>query len=263
MDRIKCILGACAFIAMLFVVVVSPVSAGLTVSGVTFDAEVAPGQSFEHEITVGIRDTDSPIDVLVDVFGYGQTPGISITNLADDLDTSRYSARTFVEVSPKSFHLEPGESQKVTVSGTMPSDVEDGGRYAVVNIRTLPIGEGGIGISLAANVPVRLTISGTELIETGEIKSVKVDDQVLSMIFENTGNHHYNALAEAIIKNEDGVVLSTVLGQLTVKPTIPTYSTLFKLSFEDGLAPGTYTVDVSVVKEDGTVLDTEEATFEV
>lgn len=269
MNRIKCIVGACAYVAVLFALVVSPTSAGLQVSGVTFDAEAAPGQSFEHEITVGIRDTDSPMDIVVGVYGFAQTQDGVTTTLEEDLDTGPYSAREFVDVSPERFHLEPGDSQKVILSGTLPSDVGDGGRYAVVNLHTLPMGEGNIGIALAANIPVRITISGSELIETGEIKDVDVgesdatDGQYVSVTFENTGNHHYKAQAEAVIKNEDGDSLCTVTAPLTTSPTIPTYSTLFELPVDEDLAPGTYTVEATVIHEDGTVLDTEEATFEV
>lgn len=269
MKPIKCIVETCAIASLVFVLAVSLASAGLRVSGVTFDAEVAPGLPFEHEIEVGINDTDNPMDILVDVYGYAQSPNGVTEAIENDLDTSPYAAREFVAVSPKNFHLEPGESQKVIVSGTMPSDAGDGGRYAVVNIHTLPMGEGNIGFALAANVPVRLTINGSKLIETGEIKSIEIGELDLTeshdifVVFENTGNHHYLAKAEAVLKNNDGDQLAIVAIPLMTNPIIPAYSTIFQLTMGENLTRETCTTEVSVIHENGTVLDRMEKTLAV
>jgi methionine-rich copper-binding protein CopC len=63
---------------------------------------------------------------------------------------------------------------------------------------------------------------------------------------------------------EDEVV-ATSEAPLMYTSLVPTASWLFDMAFEaeEELAPGTYTVEVSVIHEDGTVLDTEETTFEV
>lgn len=270
LDLIKCIFGFAIITVLVFILAVLPASAGLQVSGATFEAEVAPGQPFENQINVSNYDSVGPMDVIVDVLGYGQSQkdGV-IEDLKKELDTSPYTAREFVKVSPEEFHLEPGESQKVIVSGTMPSDVGDGGRYAVLYIHTLPMGNGSIGIALAGDVPVRLTVEGSNLIESGEIKSVEISDlesnegRYLSVIFENSGNHHFKAKSKAIFKNSDGDEVANIESPLTPGPIIPTYSRLFQLPLEENMTSGTYVAEISVIHENGTVLDREEKTLEV
>jgi P pilus assembly chaperone PapD len=255
-------------IALILSLTILPSYAGLIFSGIAFDAKVAPGQSFEHNIDVKNNDTE-PMDLTGDIFGYNQSQDGVTVGIEKDLDTSPYSAREFIKISPSNFHLEPGASQKVIVSGTMPSNVGDGGRYAVVNLRTQPMGNSTIGMALAANIAVRLTVEGSKLIETGKIKDAELSEIVqsknryLSVIFENTGNHHYNAKASAILKSKSGDTETIIESQLSERPIIPTSSRLFKLPLEDNLANGIYTLDVSIIHENGTVLDSEEKTLEI
>lgn len=269
MTRIIHILAACTFASLLLASFISPASAGLKVVGVTFDAVVSPGEAFEHEIMVSTRDTDDPMDIETDVFGYAQESKGAIIALDKDQDTGKYTARDFVDVSPKSFHLNPGESKKVIVSGNMPLNAGDGGRYALVNIRTHPMGNGSIGIALAANIPVRLTIAGSKLIETGKIQNAEIskqdllDNHSISAVFQNTGNHHYMAFANLVIKNENGDQAINATTPLSNNPIIPAYSTSFLIPVDKDLAAGTYVADISVVHENGTVLDTAEKTFKV
>ena len=251
----------CIAIAILAMV---PASA-LSVSGALLEKSVAPGGQIRHDITVSIDDNSQESEYFVGVYGCGFSLDGSRNPLDPEEDTSPYSARPFLTVTPERATVKPGEPVTFVVSGTVPDDVGSGGRYALVNIVTPPRGEGQVGIALAAIVPVRLTISGTELVETGEITDLTASAGGASAVFENTGNHHFRAKAEAALIDAEGEVVAKAEAPLMNTAIIPTYSWLFKMAFEaeEELAPGTYTVEVSVIHEDGTVLDTEETTFEV
>lgn len=240
-------------------------ASGLTVVGGLLRTDVAPGEHIQHEITLSIGDDEEPTEANAGVFGYGLGLNGGRSPLMAEDDTSPYSAREFLRISPESAIIKPGEPVTFVLEGDVPEDVGSGGKYALVNIVTPPTGSGQVGIALAAIVPVILTISGSDLIETGEITNLTVSGDGASAILENTGNYHYTASAEAILKDNEGNVIANAAAPPASTSIIPTASWLFTMNFEHeaNLAPGTYTVEAAVTLEDGTVLDTEEATFEV
>ncbi len=196
--RSKILFAELAFFLLLFV----PISSGLGVEGVIFEAEAAPGQHVDHEITVSLRDNEAPMDLQVDIQDWGQTLEGSNQELEEG-DVASYSAKGFLKASPSSFHLEPGESRKVLVEGDIPEDVGPGGRYALISVHSLPLvgadegSEGNVGVAVAINALVRLTISGTEISRIGEITDIRAEDpseecQNISLIFKNTGNYHFS-----------------------------------------------------------------------
>jgi hypothetical protein len=259
----------CMFCVCFFAV--SPASAGLGLSGSRLEKTVDPGQHIVHEMIVSTDEADPPFDIEVEVLGYVQGLDGSNDGVEPELDASPYSARSFFKVTPSEFHLEPGEYQKVILEGDIPDDVGDGGIYAFVDFNTLPFGEGQIGVVLSVGVPVRLTIAGTELIHTGEITSLDVDklasdeEQMITLTLKNTGNHHYTASAETLIKGEDDEIIAESSIPAGFFPIIPTFERQFNMYFDldEALEPGTYSVEATVRLEDGTVVATKEAEFEV
>jgi len=100
---------------------VSPALAGLSVTGSICDAEVTPGQHFEHEMIVSTDPEDRQMELQVDVMGFGRNlQGMNFEIDPDD-DTSPYSARPFLQVSPRNFTLPPGGSQNVQLQGDIPA----------------------------------------------------------------------------------------------------------------------------------------------
>jgi len=238
-------------------------SSALGVGGAIFNYEIAPGGHISHEMVVSIDRNDPPIDIEVEVVGFGQLLDGGNMELKKELDMSPYSARTFLNVSPTSFHLKPGESQKVLLEGYVPANVGDGGRYAIVYLHSLPQGEGKIGVILAIDVPVLLTIQESPKIYNGEITNITLEKPVsgksinVSIIYKNTGNYHYKALAEVLLMDEADNVLSRNATPLTFSSIIPSCSRIFKLSLSpnDTLMPGTYYVNSIVKLDNGTILD--------
>jgi len=107
-----------------------------------------------------------------------------------------YTASPFIMLDKTAVHLAPGGKEVVTATMQVPSS-GTGGRYALIHIRPKPVATGaGASFTTAMNVPVMITLKGTQLTETGAIESVHAGDAVpgtpvgIITVFTNTGNHH-------------------------------------------------------------------------
>jgi len=250
----------------------SPVSAadsGLTVQGASLTANVSPGQNLTHKMTVSIG-TDAPateITVRVGHFGQALSGDYELLETAENTDLS---ARDFITLDKESFHLEPGGSEVVTATIQVPLDVGSGGRYALINIKTGATGGGAVGMIVAVNVPIVLTVKDTTLTRRGEITGLDMEaagEQTfdVSTVFHNTGNCLFKVTGEITISNSRGQTLGNISVPLTSTSIIPGMSLRLTAKYEpEGvLAKGIYIVKSSVMLEDGTVLDEERAAFEV
>lgn len=268
---IKTKLLGLAGIYLFLILTISTASAGFAVSGAIFEANVTPGQHIIHKIVVNTDTSDLPMDFAAEMIGFGRSLDGANAEIRPELDISPYTARPFLNVSPASFHLEPGDSQEVVLEGDIPLNVGEGGRYALVNIRSLPIGKGNVGMAVAVDVPVRLTIMNTRLIKTGEIMNLSIDKPIsqqaqnVSLLFNNTGNYHYYAFAEAALMDEKGNILANASTPLTVSSIIPMTSRLFKMELvpRQELRRSSYKINVAVRLEDGTKLATKEIGFKI
>jgi len=251
----------------------APVSAnpGLRVSGAILVTDVSPGDMFTHKMTVGTKDEDQPMDILVDVGAVRQSLDGGYQLLQASEDTGTYSARQFITLDKSSFHLEPGDSQDVIASIHIPENVGAGGRYAVINVHSQPTGQGQIGIVSAINIPIYLTIKGSQVLHTGKITQLTTSEVVsgqpvdILTTFQNTGNHHFKVKGEVTISNAAGETLDTIYLALTTSSMIPTMSRRLKATFipEGELPLGVYSIKSKIMLEDGTVLDEASTKFEV
>lgn len=243
-----------------------PVGLGLGVSGVIFEADVSPGDSISHEMTVSLREGEMPLDLVVRVEDWNQSIDGVNQPQEEMAGQSTYSARSFLKAEPSKFHIDPGESRKIVLRGDVPLDVGAGGRYALIGIYSIPEKAGeetenSIGVSVAINALVRLTISGTKLSRKGDITSMRMDDkcQNLSLVFKNEGNYHFKASARAFLKDSVGNILANSSSPLSSN-ILPEASRLFQLALlpEEELKHGSYFVNASVESEDGTLLASRE-----
>ncbi|HII07015.1 MAG TPA: hypothetical protein HA349_06800 [Methanotrichaceae archaeon] len=259
-------------IAITVLSAVMPVSA-ITATGSFISDTVYPGESVSYKIGLITSSTEPASNLSATIVWADQSLEGGLKAAEEDSEDSPYSAADFLSLSTDTLRTVPGEEVKLLVEGTIPDDDGPAGRYAAVTIagESAKIGEtsGGskVGVSVGFLVPVYLTISGKELIQTGEITDTELSEYTgpdepitVSTTFKNTGNHHYRAVGVSIIKDQDENVVATASTRATARSIIPRYSMLFKMSFESGLVlePGTYTVDMAVaMSDDGTVLDTE------
>ncbi len=234
--------------------------------------DVIPGETITHQMSLKLGGQDQAMDMAVDVMGFGSSADGSAQAINAALDTSPYSARSFISVDRPSFHLEPGGSQNITATISVPSNVGVGGRYAIIYIhQQLPAGGGGAGTLAAFNIPVLLTIKGSILSQTGKITEITTDNAVSGQpvevltTFQNTGNYHFKIKGDVTISNSKGEILDTINLALTPSSVIPTALRQLKATFipQGDLPLGVYSIKSRVMLADGTVLDEANGSFEV
>ena len=238
----------------MFILIPSQASAGLRVTDAVLNVTVTPGDVITHKMSVGLRETDSAMDIAVTVN-----------------DLGKYSAKDYITIDNPSFHLEPGQSQDVTATIRIPLDAGEGGKYAMINIGQQQAAGTSVGVLVAVDVPIFLTIKDTPLIHTGKITGITTSKAVsgqpvdIFTNFQNTGNHHFQVKGEVLVSNTQGEVLDTIYTALTTSSLVPTMSTQLKATYipKGELSLGVYTIKSTVMLDDGTVLDTASGSFEV
>jgi hypothetical protein len=269
----KYIISLWALSLTFFLIFGTPVlaSPGLSVEPIVLGANVAPGDSRTFTMTVSSAPGDAATDILVEAMGLGQSLGGGYRELTEGEDTSPYSARSFIDISPQEFRLEPGASQEVEITVAVPSGIGDGGRYAVIYTHTKPATQSGTSIVSAVGSSVVLTLKGTELTQAGSITDFDIGELTsgepieVTAVLENTGNYHYKARAEATLRDGSGNELAADSASLTGTSIVPAYSRQFdfSLSPETELGPGTYYINLEVCLEDGTLIDSRTESLEI
>jgi hypothetical protein len=262
-------------IAGLFLLII-PISVsanpGLSVSNDAINVSVSPGQTLTETMGVSIGSADPATGISVQVGGLAQSPSGAYQFLDAAQDISQYSARSFISIDNSSFELQPGGSQNVTATIQVPQDVGNGGRYALIDITTQPAaGTTGIGILTQVEVPVYLTITGSQITQTGKITGLTTSTITsgqpidITTDFENTGNHHYKVEDQVTVKNAKSKILDTMSIPLTTSSILPGMTRQLEttLNTTSSLAVGTYTIDSKVMLDGGTLLDETTSTFVV
>lgn len=257
----------------LLAVPVSADSTGLTVTPFeAIELDATPGQTITQQLRIALGAQSQAMTIAVDVMGFGTALNGSLQDLTPAQDTSSYSARSFISIDNPSFQLEPGASQNITATITIPANVGDGGRYAIIYIhQELPAGQAGAGTTSAFNIPVLLTIEGSQLTQTGKITGITTSaitsGQPVNILtnFQNTGNIHFKVDGQVTVQNAKGETIGTMTIPLTSTSIIPgdTRQLETTLTSTSVLTPGTYTIDSKVTLADGTVLDESTSTFVV
>jgi hypothetical protein len=88
MDCNRCLILKLILIQALLALSVSSVADGLTVKNAIIEMNVTPGEHISQVIKVKTSNTDSPMDILIDVMGYGQSPRGGSIEIPVDKDTS-------------------------------------------------------------------------------------------------------------------------------------------------------------------------------
>lgn len=245
-------------VLLLLLFICRPVMAGLRVEGALIQDTVAPGAERTYSFNVSDTTAES-MDVTIRVMGYGEKNG-DLTPLAPDQDTSPYSAREFLTVSPEAFHLEPGERRDITLTARVPGDAS-GGRYAVVYVLQAPPGGGGAAAVAAVAIPVLLTIKDTNLSRTGEIEKIEIvpgqspGQVTVNALLTNTGNYHYKFKATAAVRDAGNNVLGTSDPIEANSSLIPGLSRLVAIpvTVTGEMPPGEYIAEVQITNLEGDV----------
>jgi hypothetical protein len=244
--------------------------AGLAVTGSKIEDSITAGAVKSYTISVADTTTE-PMDIGIEIRGFGNYLSGSLQPLEPEQDLSPYSAREWTSASPSSFHLDPGGSQAVTVTINVPNDIGDGGRYAIVYIHNNPssTSPGNVSFVTAIAAQVILTIEGSNLVRTGQIMSVDVPQPQSEQLFattatiQNTGNYHYKVTCNGTVTDNQGQVVGTAWQTNSPYNLIPTFSQqiAIPLNISKELQPGTYYLTIEADTQDGTLLDTRTTAF--
>ncbi|WFN33796.1 hypothetical protein L1S32_08065 [Methanogenium sp. S4BF] len=255
---------------LLLVLCINSASAGLKVTNVKFIAEMSPGDAATHTMTLSLIDTESPVDISIEVHGLSNIISGETVRIVPSEDNSPYSAREYISLDKVSIHLNPGETQTVRANIDLPRDVGTGGRYAMIHIYTLPSGSGSVGFSTAVDIPVLITISGEEIIKTGKISEITIGDVTdsqplkISTMFENTGNYYYGHLINRIeIFNQNDELFEEITTDPTDTMLLPMSIQKFEQQYVGPIDLGVYTVNSKILFEDGALIDEMSTSFEV
>lgn len=255
---------------LIFLVVCPGPASAITVIGAKYMETVNAGDTVTHAITVSTKETDIPMDIVIDTWGFGQTAGKSYSLRSAKEDTSPYSARKFITLDTTAFHLNPGESKKITATIVIPDDAGDGGRYAIISLHNAQSGNGTTAYVTAVSIPVMLTIADSTLQQAGSITDINVGEIVtgqplhITTAFKNTGNiHYYKTRNTVTVSDSGGNVFGTAGTEPSAYAIIPTYTVNYDVTLDKSLSPGTYEVKSVMSLEDGTLLDSKITAFEV
>jgi hypothetical protein len=246
-------------------------SSGITVTGVLLITDVVPGEMLIHKINVSIDANTPPVDVIAQVGGSLQLLDGTIQFVPNVENDSKYSARQFITLDCETLHLEPGVPQEITATIHVPENVGDGGRYALISVKTVSLNKDGVSVASAINVPVFLTIKNSNIVELGNVESVIISEiitgQPVNIVtdFQNTGNLHYKVKGEVTILDPKGDIIDTVYSGLTNNSIVPLATRRIKAVFipNGELSEGVYSIKSDVMLEDGTILDEKITNFEV
>jgi hypothetical protein len=240
-------------------ILAAPPVAALTIENPKIMADVMPGQTYRFPVALSLSPSDPATDLAIEVFGFGQSATGSYTLLAAEDDTGPFSARSFIAVDAPLVHINPGERKPFNVTVTIPENVGEGGRYALISIHPAPGGRQA-AMSIAMIVPVLLTVKGSNLTHTGSITNLQVGEVMtgrpveIKTTLRNTGNHHYyGALVNITITDSGGTVVATG-SATTIFALLPGKEITLTVPITAPVNPGTYMVTSETKIAEGMVL---------
>lgn len=263
-----------ALLLALAVLLLSPktsaASNGITVHGAVLVAEITPGETYNHKITISLGINELPNEATIEVLGNEQAPDGTCLG-SDNIADRPISACKYISLDKNTVRLTPGYSQEIIASVRIPLDINICGLYAVIHIQTKPTGEGTIGVISAINIPVYLTVKNIPVVHQGEIISISTTEIFsgrpidIVTVFQNTGNHHFKFSNEVTIRDINGNLVGTMFSNLTQTSVIPEMFRDSRIIFipEKELLPGVYFIHSKIIAEDGLVYDESDASFEV
>ncbi len=253
---------------LLLVFCIAP-TAAIGVSGAFYKGSIPAGGSDTLKMSISNGPDDKPMDVVIDVMGFGQSVDQNYLALKPADDLSQYSARTYISLDKNTLHLEPGASGAVTATIKLPQTTGAGGRYAIIYIHALP--KSGEAMTMAVQVPFLIEVSGVNPTQTGSIINITTGDVVASQPivittqFQNTGNIHYSHTINTVtITDPKGQILYT--GSTTSSPfaIVPGSTVRYVVRPNvTGLQVGTYSIKSGVSLENGQILDEKTTPFDI
>jgi hypothetical protein len=179
-----------------------------------------PGATTSTELTVR---SAANLSVKIKAQGLGQSRDGNFVAIPPESDTGAFSARPMITATPENLELKPGDTVKVTVNVTLPTDAGEGTRYAILSITGFPptpTGSSNVGFGVDLGVSTIVQIANTAQTRTAAIDGIDVGKSLpgqalpVAVAFKNTGNTHFGAipnelLATAVLQDASGTELAT------------------------------------------------------
>ena len=241
----------------------------LSVQPSLINVTAKPGATTTTQLTVRAA---ANLSVTIKSQGLGQGTDGSFAALAADKDAGAFSARSMITASPESLQVKPGDTVAVNVNITVPANVGDGTRYAILTITGMPASPGSstnVGFGVELGVSAIVQIANTPQTKTGEIDGIDVGKALpgqalpVSVSFKNTGNTHFGAVPDelvttATLQDGSGTQLASASANGDQLSIIPGFTRGMPLSMTPmrPLVDGTsYHIEVGVGLKDGTIFD--------
>ncbi len=233
------------------------------------ELEINPGESKTTAITVSNRTGGKrTFNLEVEDFTGSRNPSEAVVLLGDD--RGPYSLRDFLKFESSTFELENGQRATIPVTVSLPTDVEPGGHYGTVLVRTTQREATGpqssaivsrLGVLFFVKVPGPVkeegqltgfnTLDGKRIYGSGPI--------TMRLLYENNGSVYVNPYGEIKIKNMFG----QEVGSVQVDPwfSLPQSVRLREVTWDRPFLFGRYTATASINRGYGNIVDTQELSF--
>ena len=196
----------------------------ISVSPLTFEINVNPGEKLENYITATNNDgakTRYRIEA-EDFVPIGEEGSVVLEHDAP----AAISAKRWLSFEPAEFEIEPGASQQVKFTISVPLDAEPGGKYTSLLVSTAPIGlpEGAVGLAQKVGSLLLIRVAGavTEKISIESFGAPIFSEYpplTLSLRVKNSGTVHLKPAGYVLFRNWLGQEVERVsLPQLRVIP---------------------------------------------
>lgn len=230
------------------------------------ELEINPGESKTAAITVSNRTGGTRVfNLEVEDFTGSKDPSEAVVLLGDE--RGPYSLKDFLKYESSTFELKNGERATIPVTVTMPTDVQPGGHYGSVLVRTTQRESTGaqssaivsrLGVLFFVKVPGAVeeegnlsgfeTVNGKRIYGSGPI--------AMRLLYENNGSVYVNPYGEITITN----MIGEEVGRVEVDPwfSLPQSVRMREVSWDRPFLFGRYVATASINRGYGDIIDTKE-----
>ena len=152
----KAVLSLFCLLAGVVFLFTSATARAVSLSPLTFEINVKPGETLSNFVTVFNNDSvkQSYAAEAQDFSAVGETGNVVIDNDAP----KQVSAKQWIAFDPQTFEVEPGQSKDIRFTLNVPLDADPGGKYTSLLIGIAPGAVSGSGVGIASKVASLLLI---------------------------------------------------------------------------------------------------------
>jgi hypothetical protein len=238
----------------------------LGVSPQILDLTANPGETIENIFRL-TNASPEEVDIVTTPKNFtprGEEGAVDLT-----VDNTNFSLAQWINVTPSTVKIAPGQTQDFAVEIVVPNEAEPGSHFGSVVFQTIPPEQEGSAALVSQEIaPVILVKIAGETTETAEIVEFKTEKSSYSnedsftflSRLENTGNVHFKPTGKIVIKNMLGDEVSELeLDQRNVLP-----DSIRQITSEwqpEGFQFGRYTATLTMVYGENDEIRTAETSF--